>query len=276
MRQIALAYPTLIIWAAMTFAVAGIALGLGVHARTLRRRLFAALAERDAAASAAAATQRLLRMATNDFRAPALALLSHAEQLRPGCPNTARHGSAITAIVEQMLGIADALQDHPLPGSRAPVLRKEPLCVGAVLSDAIAAVNGTIEPGRRHWRVAPDLDGRQLLADRRALNQILLRVLTNAVRLSRHDDWIDISCCAAPAGLTLIIADEGHGLVGLDPPWSEDQPDNRGLGLGLSLARSLMVAHGGTLAVESTARVGARVMLHFPAGRAAAPERLAA
>jgi cell cycle sensor histidine kinase DivJ len=124
--------------------------------------------------------------------------------------------------------------------------------------------------------VAPDLEGRQLHADRRALNQILLRVLTNAARLSRQDDWIDISCSASHAGLTLFVADEGNGLPGLDPPWSEGRPDNRGLGLGLSLARALMAAHGGTLTVESAPRVGARVSLHFPAACATTQDRLAA
>jgi signal transduction histidine kinase len=260
----------------LTLVAAALAILFAARWRAQRARLVAAVAARDAAVAAAAATERLLRLATNDVRAPALALMSHAEQLRRGSGDPAGHGSAIIAIVEQLLGIADAVQDHALPAGRPPVLRKEQLCVGEVLADAIAAVDGALQPGRRHWRVSPDLDGRQLLADRRAFNQILLRVLSNAARLSRHDDWIDISCSAAPSGMTLVIADEGNGLVGLDPPGSQHQTDNRGLGLGLSLARSLMAAHGGTLTVESTARVGARVMLHFPAERASAPDLLAA
>jgi signal transduction histidine kinase len=276
MTPIALGFPVLTVWTATTAVAVGLAAGFGARVSVLRRRLAAAVAARDAATTAAAATERLLRLATHDFRAPALALMGHAEQLRRSCPDPARHGKAIAAIVEQLLGVADTLQDHALPGPQAPVLRKESLCVGEVLADAIAGVSGALEPGRRHWRVAPDLDGRQVFADRRAVNQILLRVLTNAVRLSRHDDWIDISCLATPGGLTLIVADEGHGLVGLDPPWAEDQPDNRGLGLGLSLARALMAAHGGTLTVESTARVGTRVTLHFPAERAVNADLLAA
>ena len=276
MAQIALGFPVLILWAATTLVALGLAASFGLRLARLRGRLLASVAERDVATSTAAATERLLRLATNDFRAPALALLSHADQLSGGCADPARHGGAIAAIAEQLLGVADTLQDHALPGAQAPALRRESLCVGEVLADAIASVSGALEPGCRHWRVSPDLDGRKLFADRRALNQILLRVLTNAVRLSRHDDWIDICCIASPGGLTLVVADEGNGLVGLDPPWSEDQPDNRGLGLGLSLARSLVAAHGGTLTVESTAHVGARVTLHFPPERASTPERLAA
>lgn len=276
MRQMVLSYPAVAAWAAMTAGPLGLVAVLTVRLTAQRRRLSAAVSQRDAAAAAAAASERLLRLATNDFREPALALMGHAEQLRRGCPDPVRHGLAIGALVEQLLGLADTLQDHALPGSHAPTLRKEPLNLGEMLADAISAVNNALEPGRRHWRVAPDLDGRQLVADRRAMNQILLRVLTSAARLSRHDDWIDVSCIAAPTGLTLIIADEGNGLIGLDPPGATGLPDNRGLGLGLALARTLMAAHGGTLVVELAARVGARVTLHFPAERAVTTDLLAA
>jgi signal transduction histidine kinase len=74
----------------------------------------------------------------------------------------------------------------------------------------------------------------------------------------------------------LVVADEGAGIAGLDPAWSESQADSRGVGLGLSLARALLVAHGGSLSVESTARVGTRVTLHFPAEAAMVEALLAA
>lgn len=276
MRQIALGLPVLIVWATITLLALVAAGALVARVRQLRARLDVAARRRDAAVGAAAATERLLRLATDDFRAPALALLSHAEQLRRGFADPARHGGAIAAIAEQLLGVVDMVQEHALPGSQPPKLRKERLCLGEALADAMAAAQGALEPGRRHWRVSPDIKGRQLEADRRALHQILLRVLTNAIRLSRQDDWIDIGCIASSRGFTLVIADEGNGLAGLDPPGFGDLPDNRGLGLGLSLARSLMAAHGGTLTVESTSRVGARVLLYFPVEPVAAEKLLVA
>jgi len=276
MRQIALGLPVLIVWAIITLLAVVTAGALAVRVRQLGAQLDVAARRRDAAIGAAAATERLLRLATDDFRAPALALLSHAEQLRRGAGDATRHGGAVAAIAEQLLDVVDMVQDHALPGTQPPKLRKEKLCLGEVLTDAMAAAKGALEPGRRHWRVAPEIEGRQLVADRRALNQILLRVLTNAVRLSRHDDWIDIGCVASPGGFTLVIADEGNGLAGLDPPGFGDLPDNRGMGLGLSLARSLMAAHGGTLTVESTSRVGARVLLYFPVEPVAAEKLLIA
>jgi two-component system cell cycle sensor histidine kinase PleC len=46
--------------------------------------------------------------------------------------------------------------------------------------------------------------------------------------------------------------------------------ETRGVGVGLALARSLMQAHGGALALDSTAQVGTRVSLRFPTARVVA------
>jgi signal transduction histidine kinase len=265
MRQVALEIPLLGLWLTVTLVAYAVATVFGVRLRALRRRLASALAERNAAASVSAATERLLRLAANDFRDPALTLRGHADALCRGAPDPAGHGAAIASIAGQLLSVADALHDESLPQSRPRVLHPEPLCLGQVLADAIAATDAALAPSRRHWRIAADLDARRLSADRRALNQILVHVLTNAARLSRDGDWIDISCISGPSALTLIVADEGQGLAGLDPAWPEGQPDSRGLGLGLSLARMLMLAHGGALLVESAIGIGTRVSLEFPA-----------
>ena len=61
------------------------------------------------------------------------------------------------------------------------------------------------------------------------------------------------------------MQDEGIGL----PVAANDQhvEESRGIGLRLTLARSLMQAHSGALTVESAERVGTRVRLSFPARR---------
>jgi len=111
---------------------------------------------------------------------------------------------------------------------------------------------------------------------------VLTRVLTNAARFTRHQDWIDITVerqdgKRQEAGLVLVIADEGIGLPAAPPPGAAAPPGNsRGVGLGLTLARSLMHAHGGSLQVESHARVGTRVSLTWPADRIAAAQPVAA
>ncbi len=161
---------------------------------------------------------------------------------------------------------ADELQDHAVGLPAARVLRPEAVALEPMLRDSIVAIEASLGPSCRQWRLAPDLAAIRLQADRRALTQILTRVLSNAARLSRDRDWIDIRAIPGEEGLCIVVEDEGAGLPScIDAaPEHAAQPASRGFGLGLVLARTLMAAHGGSLTVESSSRVGSRVMLTFP------------
>jgi signal transduction histidine kinase len=244
--------------AVLLVAAAGIA-----GRRRQSRALLAVVAERDQARANEAATVRVLRLAAIELRGPATTLLGHADRL---CADGASEqaGATIAAIAHQVLDLADDLQHHALADAASRVLREEPTRLAVMLHDAIARVQASLEPGRRHWRLPPDIEAIALMADQRALAQILARVLGNAARFSRHEDWIDVSFHAAGDYFALVVADEGNGLVAADSLGAPGRADSRGLGLGLALARVLMEAHGGGLQVEAVPSVGTRVTLDFP------------
>jgi signal transduction histidine kinase len=186
-------------------------------------------------------------------------------------------GATIAAIAQQMLDLADDLQHHALADAASRVLCDEPTPLAAMLHDAVAAVQASLQPSRRHWRLppelaapqlhAPEFDAIEVIADRRALAQILARVLGSAARFSRQDDWIDIAFEVAGDRFALIVADEGNGLAATNGAGVPGRADSRGLGLGLALARVLMQALGGALRVEAVPSVGTRVTLDFPLSR---------
>ncbi len=255
-------FPVLLAALLITAAVAA-----GIHNRRRQHRaLRAAAAERDLARVGEAEAVRALRLAAIELRGPATTLLGHADRL---CADgvSVPVGTTIGAIARQMLDLADDLQHHALADAASRVLREEPTRLDVVLHDAVAAVEAGLAPGRRHWRLPPELDGIEVTADRRALAQILARVLGCAARFSQHDDWIDIAFEIAADRFALIVADEGSGLAATDAAGAPGHADTRGLGLGLALARVLMQAHGGTLLVEAVPSVGTRVTLDFPLTR---------
>jgi signal transduction histidine kinase len=246
---------------------AGLSLGLAVLLALGRVRLTAARAERDRARMAEAATMRVIRLSVADLRGASMRLLGHTEQVggEKGAP--AAHVAGILAMTRQLLDLADDMQDHAVAGASARVLELETLALGPLLADAIAAVTATLGPSRRLWRMGQLVSGCSLIADRRAMALVLGRALANAARQSRHEDWIDISIHENDGGMELVIEDEGTGLVAPSRSSPPGQQESRGMGLGLVLARVLMEAHEGSLAVESAARVGTRVVLSFPADR---------
>ncbi len=226
----------------------------------------AATRERDRALAAEAAANRLTRVWAADLRGATTSLLGHAEQCATRC-SEAPAQAGLAAALRELVALTDDLQDQIAPDAAAHTLNSEQIRLEPALRDAIAAVATSLGPGQRRWRLTPGLAGYTLNADRRALSQVLQRVLGNAARHSRAGDWIEIGLEPGDDDLALVVEDEGTGLCAPDRPSPPGQPESRGLGLGLALARGLMEAHGGSLAVQTVARVGTRVVLRFPAGR---------
>lgn len=243
----------------------------GVVGAAQYRALHAARRERDRALAAEAAAIRATHLAASDLRDCALRVLGRVEQQNMRQPDTDGRAAGAVAAVRQLMALADDLQDRGVPDVSRRALRVETLPLQPAVQDAIAAVGAILGPARRHWRVTPELAEHAVLADRRALAQVLLRVLGNAARHSAPEDWIEVGLHAAGDRLELTIEDEGNGMCAPDRPAEPGRPDSRGLGLGLSLARTLMQAHGGSLLIESAQRVGTRVVLAFPLERMVQP-----
>ena len=240
---------------------------LAARVGRLRHDLGGAQAMRDTAQGGEQTATRLLRLAANELRGIGMTLHGHADRLAaPGeAENITAHAIGLAASSAQILGLADELQDHTMPDIGAHSLREELLDPAEAMSAAVAATALALEPGRRHWRVAP-ARGVYLWADRRGLRHVLGRVLGDAARNTRQDDVIELSVQAHPDGVCLVVEDEGSGLANPEPGAAVSR-DSRGIGLRLALARALMLVHGGRLEVEAAAQVGTRVRLVFPAAR---------
>jgi signal transduction histidine kinase len=122
-----------------------------------------------------------------------------------------------------------------------------------------------------------------VLADRRAIKQIVLSLLSNAVKFTPAGGVISIRTeQAAGAEIALAVADTGIGidplaLASLCEPFTQvDASISRtygGTGLGLAISRKLAVLHGGVLTIESALGHGTTVRVTFPAERVLAYPR---
>ena len=240
---------------ALMLAIAALASAVGFR-EVFRRRSLERVC--NSMQSGQEATLRLLRLAASDQRNVALALFGHAQSAQP--PD-----SELTGLARRLLDLSEDLNQQTETPEAARHLQEEEIQLMPVVEFAMAQVAAHLGPGRRAWRLGPALDKVRLLADRRAVNQVLVNVLSGAAATTRHGDWIELSGDASPDGWSLVVQDEGIGL----PVAANDahHTESRGIGLRLTLARSLMQAHGGSLTVESAERIGTRVRLSFPAGR---------
>jgi signal transduction histidine kinase len=122
----------------------------------------------------------------------------------------------------------------------------------------------------------------QLTADRRAVKQVLLNLLTNAIKFTPAGGHIDVVVRVDGGRVMLSVRDTGigipaHELPRLGRPFEQVCGDpmlaKSGTGLGLALVRALVEKHGGQLRIDSEEGVGTQVSVDFPltpAKRAAA------
>lgn len=120
----------------------------------------------------------------------------------------------------------------------------------------------------------------RLVADARKVKQILLNLLTNAIKFTPEGGAVTLTITpAADGGVVLTVADTGVGIAAEDlprvlTPFGQAAHDvNRvqeGTGLGLPLAKRLAELHGGRLDLASTVGVGTTVTVVLPDAREAA------
>lgn len=126
--------------------------------------------------------------------------------------------------------------------------------------------------------IAPNLPA--LRADARAVRQVLMNLISNAIKFTRHGGKIKLGATATPQGLVVTIADTGVGFPAskietvLAPFGRLDQAETAtagGTGLGLPIVKSLMELHGGRIDLRSEPDVGTTATLTFPVERIIEP-----
>jgi signal transduction histidine kinase len=128
----------------------------------------------------------------------------------------------------------------------------------------------------RSWSIVA-CEGVLRNADRHRLDSALDALLENAVRATRAGERIAVRGCAEGDIAVIEVTDGGAGIPHEALPhvferfWSAPyQPDDgrRGTGLGLSIVEAVVSAHGGRVAIESTAGHGSTVRIRLPGFRA--------
>ena len=116
--------------------------------------------------------------------------------------------------------------------------------------------------------------GATVRADGRRIEQVLANLVDNAIRFARRGSDVTITSKAVAGGVLVDVHNEGDPLPEdvrarvFDRFYQADaaRSGGRHRGLGLSIVQELVQAHGGTVAVESTAGAGTTFSVFLPAG----------
>jgi signal transduction histidine kinase len=190
-----------------------------------------------------------------------------------------RYGALIQKESGRLNNMVEQILRFATTESGRVIEQREPLAIDSVIEEAVSASKSLIEGSLCQFekRIAPGLP--LVMGDRVALRQALENLLTNAVKYGlKGGNWIGISAAKSgghgPAAVEIRVADRGPGsprdeqdLV-FDPFFRgarAQEEQIRGTGLGLSLVKKIVKAHGGNIRVESEPVKGTVFILRLPA-----------
>jgi len=113
-----------------------------------------------------------------------------------------------------------------------------------------------------------------ITADRNRLQLLLSNLIDNALKYTPNGGRVEIGAVFAPNEARIMVRDSGIGIEPGDLPliWDrlyrgDKSRSQRGIGLGLSLVKAFVEAHGGTASVESQSGQGSTFTVSFPRGK---------
>jgi signal transduction histidine kinase len=186
----------------------------------------------------------------------------------------------ITATLDEARVLARLIEDLrtlSLAESGQLPLVKEPVDVAELLADVRTSFSGQAEAAGVDLNVVLDGDPAQLtlVADAGRLDQVLGNLVANALRHTPAGGNVTLSAEPVPGGMRITVRDTGEGIPAPDLPYvfdrfwrgdrSRSHAGGAGSGLGLSIARQLVQAHGGRIRVESDLGRGTTFTVELPA-----------
>jgi signal transduction histidine kinase/ActR/RegA family two-component response regulator len=235
------------------------------QARRAERRLQSVLdvekVARTSADAASRAKDEFLAMLGHELRNPLAPILTalHLMRLRGG-GSLERETAIIERQVSHLMRLVDDLLDVSRVIRGDLRLERSPVEVAAVVADAIEVAGPLVEGQMHQLTVEVPRVGLLLDADPQRITQVVTNLLTNAAKYTPAGGHITVRARVDAQGIVIEVADDGAGIapellpVVFDPFTQGRQGLDRkegGLGLGLAIARQLVVAHGGTIEARS-------------------------
>jgi signal transduction histidine kinase len=223
------------------------------------------------------AKTRLMQDVAHELKNPLSVIHGYASYLtkeKVSAEETHKALKAVLSNAERLIGLVDHLQEAVRLESDGFTVETHPIEGATLLQEAVESVE--LEAARRgirlHWR-SPVGDSLLVTADPRRILQVLGNLLSNALKFTPEGGKIDCTAQRDGAFVRFSVIDTGPGIPADELANLFDRfyqaagnvHKRKGLGLGLSICKGLVAAHGGRIWVESLPGVGSAFNFTLPA-----------
>jgi len=241
---------------------------------TADRRVEEALRERaEAFEQADQLKGQFVENVSYQLRNPLQAIYGNAELLQAKVfgPLNDRQVEQVGSIIEASSNLSkliDNILDVAMVEAGNVVLDLAPVDIYATITESVQMAASKARDTEVPIRVKCDAKIGEINADPKRLTQVIVNLLSNALRHTERGDTITVSAERMDGVLRLTVQDTGKGMAFDAQARAFDSfqsGDRRGAGLGLALVRSFVEMHGGWVALQSEPGRGVTVTCHLPA-----------
>ncbi|TIL86704.1 MAG: PAS domain-containing sensor histidine kinase [Mesorhizobium sp.] len=242
----------------------------------LREELAAA---KEAAASAEVAKGRFLAVVSHELRTPLNAIIGFSDMLLHEMfgtfkdPRQKEYVGLVKESGQHLLAVVTSILDVSRIEAGAYATEPEPFrFVEAVeMCQSMMRLQAEAKNIDLQAQIAPDAG--EINADRRAVQQILINLVSNAIKFTPDGGDVVVGAKRIGSRLHFWVRDTGIGIAeedfaNLGKPFMQIQNDYtrrfEGTGLGLSLVKGLVALHEGTMSIESMPGEGTTVTISLP------------
>ena len=206
----------------------------------------------------------MLADVSHELRTPLTVIRGSVEGMMDGLyPADEQHLRAILDETHILSRLVDDLRTLALAEGGALQLRREPVDLLALIKEEADSHASLAEAGGVTLEVR-GVSGPPMRLDPLRVREVLGNLIGNAIRYTPRGGAVRLTL----KGKTVTVEDDGPGIPPEDLPHIFERfyksSDSGGMGLGLSIARYLVEAHGGTIRAESAPGEGTRIIFTLP------------
>lgn len=218
---------------------------------------------------------RIIASISHDIKTPLTSIMGYAEQLRKNNVSTDRQAKYINTIYSKSIAIKDIIEgfDDYLSYDKKSPPDKEEVSVKQLLNTVKTYHSDDLEQKNVNLEMKFNIANEKMIIDESEILRVFVNLIDNSIKHKKDNVLvITIECKKRYHDILFCVSDNGEGVETeklqkiFEPLYTSDESRTKNVsGLGLSICKEIVEAHGGVIWAENNSSGGLSVLFTIPA-----------